>query len=244
MFHFFERKRFLVDYLKNFVDIHNHILPGIDDGAKTVDESIALVEKFSDYGITNFICTPHIMNDYYPNTSSSINKAKVLLNKELLKKGMHKTKIRVAAEHMIDNEFEQLIDDKGVMLYDTNHILVEMSYLQAYIDFDQSLEKIVRSKYLPILAHPERYIFWHKKKEQYKKYSGFGVLFQLNLLSLGTYYGTEVKASAVIRENQIDFVATDVHHMGHLNALSKLTVTPGLLEKLHPIIDNTIITFH
>ena len=72
MFHIFHKKRFLIDYLRNFVDIHNHILPGIDDGAKNPEESLELIRGFQDFGVHRFIATPHIMHHYYPNNKKTI----------------------------------------------------------------------------------------------------------------------------------------------------------------------------
>ena len=146
MFNFFNRKVFLADYLHGLVDIHNHILPGIDDGAKTVDESLSLIKAFSAYGVTNFVCTPHIMNHYYPNTPSSIKTSFELLQTELEKQDLQNIKIDYAAEHMIDDEFEALVVSDGIVPLKTEHLLIEMSYLQPAFGFDNSVKKIFEQK--------------------------------------------------------------------------------------------------
>ncbi|MEO1012633.1 MAG: CpsB/CapC family capsule biosynthesis tyrosine phosphatase, partial [Bacteroidota bacterium] len=107
MFQIFGKRKFLIDYLKGFVDIHNHILPGIDDGAKTVQESISLIKGFAEFGVTNFICTPHIMNNYYNNTPDTIRNAFYMLEKEIKNRQMDNISIDFAAEHMIDDNFEE-----------------------------------------------------------------------------------------------------------------------------------------
>ncbi|MEM9648328.1 MAG: CpsB/CapC family capsule biosynthesis tyrosine phosphatase, partial [Bacteroidota bacterium] len=109
MFSFFQRKIYLVDYLHGFVDIHNHILPGIDDGAKTVEDSIDLIKGFSEFGITNFICTPHILNNLYDNTPESIQDSFKELSKKMVEEGLEQIRIDYAAEHMIDDNFEHIL---------------------------------------------------------------------------------------------------------------------------------------
>ena len=195
MFHIFNKKKFLADYLNHFVDIHNHILPGIDDGAKTVVESINLIQGFSEIGIERFIATPHIMDNYYPNTTHTINQSLAIVKNELLARNLSHISIAAAAEHMIDSNFEVLLEKSEVLPIQKNYLLIEMSYLQASINFEEALQKISSKRFFPILAHPERYVYLHHSKK-YSHYKNKGVLFQLNLLSLGAYYGKEVSKMA------------------------------------------------
>ena len=99
MFSFFTKKTLLSRPLEGFVDIHNHILPGIDDGAKSVEESIDLIKGFGEFGVNNFVCSPHIMSNYYENTPKSIKKALKSVKQELNNQGLHDIKIKAAAEH-------------------------------------------------------------------------------------------------------------------------------------------------
>ena len=168
MFSFFHRKRYLVDQLNGFVDIHNHILPGIDDGAKTVEESIALIRAFSEFGVNNFVCTPHIMHNYYENTPETIQASFKLLKKEMANQGILDVSVDIAAEHMIDDNFEQILAQAQVMPLRKYHLLVEMSFLQPPINFDLAIQKILSQNYFPILAHPERYMFFHDNFESYR----------------------------------------------------------------------------
>lgn len=246
MFHFFTKKKFLVDSLENLVDIHNHILPGIDDGAKTVEESLSLLKGFSELGINNFVATPHIMNNFYPNTSESITNALTLLQRELLKSDFRNMTIEASAEHMIDDNFEKLLESGGVIPFRKEYLLVEMSYLQPSLNFNESIIKTAAKRLYPVLAHPERYMFLHQQMSKYKRYKNQGILFQLNLLSLGTYYGKEVHKVALklIQEGFIDYVGSDVHNINQLNALKELQVSPKLEQALLPIINATIETFY
>ncbi len=247
MFSFFHKKIFLVDYLHGLVDMHNHILPGIDDGAKTVNDSINLIKGFSEIGITNFICTPHIMNNYYPNTPKTIKNSYEIVTKELEKLELDSIKIESAAEHMIDDNFENILKNNDIMPLKEDYLLVEMSYLQPSFNFDIATRKIAKQLYFPILAHPERYVYFHKKYETYARLKAQGVLFQMNLLSLDAEsYGTEVLkiGQKLLEYGQIDFVSSDIHNKHQLNLLREIKITNKTLKLILPVIENTINTFY
>lgn len=246
MFYFFIKKKFLVDYLGGFVDIHNHILPGIDDGPKKVEDSIALLKAFSETGVNKFIATPHIMNNYYPNTPATIFEALGLLKNEMLKTNLKHISIEAAAEHMIDGHFESLLDDGGFMPLKSDYLLVEMSFLQPPLNFDDAIIKIVSKRFFPILAHPERYRFAHHKPKKIAKLKQQGILLQLNMLSLSEFYGKDVQKVAfrLLDEGLIDFLATDVHNINQLETLKDLSLSKKSLEQLLPIISDTIERFY
>ncbi|MGO4921023.1 tyrosine-protein phosphatase [Maribacter spongiicola] len=245
MFSFFSKKHFLIDYLEGFIDIHNHILPGIDDGAKTVEDSIELIKGFGEFGVTDFICTPHIMENYYPNTPTIINSSLSLLKNALKMNNLEHVNINAAAEHMIDSGFEKLLVDKHIMPIAKSYLLIEMSYLQASINFDSSVEKIKSAGLFPIFAHPERYAYLHKNLNAYSRYKNEGLLFQMNILSIGEYYGKEVKQTALwlLKNNLIDFVASDIHKISQLKYLKKISINEKTLMLIKPIIEKTIYNF-
>ncbi|MFI1743943.1 tyrosine-protein phosphatase [Thalassobellus sediminis] len=245
MISFFTKKYFLKDLLEDFVDIHNHILPGIDDGAKTVEESLSLISKMKDLGVKEFIPTPHIMEDFYPNTDETIGKAYQKLLESLNTKELSSTPINPAAEYMLDNNFEKLLEKENLFTLKKNYILIEMSYFQPPINLEDLIFKIKNKGYLPVLAHPERYSFFHNKLEYYKNLKQLGCFFQLNLLSLGEHYGKSVQknASYLINENLIDFVATDSHNETHVTKLSNLSLSKNQVKFLPNLINNTKITF-
>ena len=246
MFSIFNKKRFLVDALNGFVDIHNHILPGIDDGAKTVEESISLIKEFGSIGVTNFIATPHIMHDYYPNTPESIGASLTMLKTELLCQSLNDISIEAAAEHMIDTHFEILLANKSIMPIRSRHLLIEMSYLQASLNFEDAVDRITSEGFFPILAHPERYHYLHGKRNVLKDYKKKNVLFQLNLLSLSDYYGKEIQKVGLklLDKNLIDFVGSDIHTIKQLKALKEVTVDNSTYDKLVQVVRNTIKEFY
>ncbi len=245
MVSFFSRKKYLIDLLEGFVDMHNHILPGIDDGAKTVDDSIQLIKGFSEFGVTNFIATPHIMYNYYDNTQETIQNSLSVLKEELLKNGLNDVYITAAAEHMIDSNFETILEEKQVMPMQKDHLLIEMSYLQRPINFDESIIAIAHNRFFPILAHPERYNFLHGRTRKYGEFKQQGIYFQLNMLSLSEFYNKEVQKIAfkLLEDGMIDFIGSDVHNLEQLNSLKKLTINKKTKELLLPIIENTVERF-
>ena len=238
---FFSKKRIpLTDFFTNsFVDIHSHLLPGIDDGAKDIDTSIALILKMASYGIKNFITTPHVLGNVYPNSTAVIKEKLAVVQKELEKREIKGISIQAAAEYMLDEEFSALLEQKDILVLKDNYILVEMSYFSAPINLYELLFKIQLKGYKPVLAHPERYNFYHSDFKSYYKLKQAGCLFQLNLLSLTDQYGKGVQkiSKKLLKENLYDFVGTDTHHQNHLALLPKIG-TKKTLDKITHLLDN------
>jgi len=239
MFSFFIKKNFLVDHLEGFIDIHNHILPGIDDGAKTIEESISLIKGFGEFGVKDFICTPHIMHNYYENTPKTIKKSYKKL-KKVLKEKKYDIKLSYAAEHMIDDNFEHILGKDKILPLNSNHLLIEMSYLQPSINFDVSIQKIQSKQFFPVFAHPERYQYLNSDYEKYEYYKSKGLKFQMNLLSLSNYYGKEINKTALklLNDGLYDFIGSDVHNTRHLSNIKKIKINKQTVGKLLTIIDN------
>ena len=207
-----------------FVDIHSHLLPGIDDGAKDLENSISLITKMHSYGIKNFITTPHVLGDVYPNSSKTIKGKLELVKDELIKQGFHDININAAAEYMMDEQFVERLKVNDILTLKDNYILVEMSYFNAPYNLYDVLFEIQLKGYKPVLAHPERYNFYHNDFQNFYKLKKAGCVFQLNLLSLTEQYGKGVQKTAhkLLKENMYDFVGTDTHHHNHLKLLNKI----------------------
>ncbi len=203
-------------------DIHSHILPGIDDGSPDVETSLTLLRSLSDAGINKFICTPHIIGDMYRNTPETVNNALAILKKAVLKNGMQ-VEISAAAEYMLDDHFMELIRKKEPLLTLTkNYILTELSYSTSPSNLEQISFEINTNNYQALMAHPERYPYYHKNYDAYVRLKELGFMLQVNLLSLTGYYGkTVAKAAKFILDNNLaDFVGTDLHHSNHLTVLT------------------------
>jgi len=226
--------------------MHNHILPGIDDGAENPEQAIGLLKGFGELGINRFIATPHIMSNLYPNTRETIQAALQDLERALMEEGIKDISIEASAEHMIDDDFIGKISDGEELSIRDHYLLIEMSYLQPPLNFAEAVIKVASKGYFPILAHPERYMFLHKRLHKYKQYKERGILLQLNLLSLGDYYGKDVQKVAfkLLDEGLIDIVATDIHNMRQLDTLKDLRIPERRLRQVLPIIGETIETFY
>ena len=244
MFSIFNSKKFLASKLGEFTDIHNHILPGIDDGAKTPEDSLQLLTHFKELGITDLICTPHTISDYYPNNPQTILDAKHTLEAFLVEKNQNDFKIRASSEYMMDSSFADLIDSKNILPLKDNYVLVEMSYLQPPINLREILFRLGNAGFIPVLAHPERYAFYHKTMDVYTELGAI-CKFQLNALSISGYYGPGIEKVALqlLNEGKYEFLGTDTHHMRHIEGLKKVKFAGKYELALDRIISNTKAIF-
>jgi tyrosine-protein phosphatase YwqE len=240
MLSYFQPKKSITTVFSNeFIDIHSHLLPGIDDGSKNMKDSLTLIKKMRAFGIKNFVTTPHIMDGVWNNDKTLILEKLYALKKLLIQENLLDISIRAAAEYMMDNHFLSLLDKKEILPIKDSKILVEMSYINPPVNLYDILFKIQVAGYHPILAHPERYAFLHNNYAEYKKLKEAGCYFQLNLLSLSNYYGKDVHkiARKLLKDNLIDFAGTDTHNLRHLNYLESIN-RPKLLKLITPIIKN------
>ena len=229
----------LIDlFPENFVDIHSHLLPGIDDGSKSMGESVKLITEMNSIGIQNIITSPHILGSTYPNSPEIINSKLEAVNTEL---GLNKP-IKSAAEYMLDQQFENFLEAENLLTLKDRYILIEMSFFNAPINLYEILFKIQLKGYIPVLAHPERYPFLHKRFEEFTKLKNAGCKFQLNLLSLSHHYGKEVQqcAQKLLKENYYDFVGTDVHNSGHIEKLKSLELKKSVAQMVQKLCKNNL----
>lgn len=229
-------------FTEDFVDIHSHLLPNIDDGAKDLANSIELISTMYSYGIKNLITTPHVLGDIYPNSSETIKNKVKEVQDELIKKGMTDITLRASAEYMLDEQFLQRLKKKDILPLKDNYILVEMPFFNAPFNLYEILFEIQVQGYKPILAHPERYNFYHNEFENFYKLKKAGCLFQLNLLSLTKQYGKGVQKTAekLLKNNLYDFLGTDTHHINHLKLFKKLATKQTKKQIQHLIKNNKL----
>ena len=223
MLTFFRSKPTLKDLIPDdFTDIHSHLLPGIDDGAQNITDTIGLITAFKEIGITKCITTPHIMESVWENTPKIINN-KLKSTRETLKNEGHAIPMKAAAEYMMDSQFMTLLHNGPLLVLKDNYVLVEMSYLSPPIQLYDIIFELQVAGYKPVLAHPERYAFFHHNFKNYEKLKHQGCLFQLNLLSTIGYYGPEVTKTAekLLQNGMIDYVGSDVHHQKHIDGFYK-----------------------
>lgn len=230
-FNISKKKKRSENYSLDFigVDIHSHLLPGIDDGAKTVEDSLRYIKALQQLGFSKFYTTPHIFMELYPNNPERIEKA---LNEVRNKATLENLAVDIyaAAEYMMDEQFKQLCQHQKMLVIGKSHILIEMSYAYESPVIEQYIFDLKIKGYTPILAHPERYSYYHRTLDKYYRFKEMGCLLQLNLLSLTGYYGKEVQRIGIklLDKGWIDVVGTDVHHDRHIATLQKFTANGGL----------------
>ncbi len=220
MFSLFKPKPLLKDFVQNgFIDIHSHTLCGIDDGAKNIADTKNILDAMANLGFAEAIATPHTIFLVWENTKEGIlAKHKEVIN--LLPSESQKLKLRVASEYLMDDTFLKRLETEELLTLKNKYVLVEMSYMNPPIQLMEILFALKSNGYDIVLAHPERYNFYHNNTEMYKKLKKAGCLFQINLLSTTGYYGKHVldAANYLLSNGLIDFAGSDIHHQKHLDA--------------------------
>lgn len=223
MLSFFKKKEYAIsDFSHLGLDIHSHLIPGIDDGADTIETSLQLIRVLQKIGFKQLYTTPHVMSDLYPNT-----KANILDGLEKLKIAVKAAGIDIeigaAAEYYMDEYFENIIHNEELLALPNNRVLVEMSFVTAPPNLFHYIFKLQTKGYKPILAHPERYLFLKKDFTQYSRLKEYGCEFQLNVLSLIGHYGKPVQEVAfkLLKHKMIDYLGTDLHHHRHAELLQE-----------------------
>jgi protein-tyrosine phosphatase len=232
MFHFLRKNAVLKDLIpSDYVDIHSHLLPGIDDGAVAIEDTLFLIHELQKMGFKQFITTPHIYTTVWNNSTAIIQQK----YNETLPALAKNTSIKFGAEYMIDPYFVNLFQNKPLATLKDNYVLVELSYINPPIQLYDILFELQIAGYLPILAHPERYPFYNSNFNEFTKLKNAGCLFQLNLLSTVGYYGIEATKSCelLLKRGLIDFVGSDVHHAKHIESFSNKVLISNVkpLEK-------------
>jgi len=239
MFGFFKKRKeelasVTIDYSALGVDMHSHLLPGIDDGSPDAASSVAYIKKMMELGYRKFITTPHVYPDLYPNNPDTIRAAHAVLQQQLAEEGID-VEVHAAAEYFIDDSFADRIKNKEQLLtLHQNFVLVEISFMQPPPDLNEVLFELIVQGYQPVLAHPERYNFYHTKKEIYHRFKDQGCLLQVNLLSLIGYYGKSVQDAAhfLVKEKLVDLIGTDLHHQRHLEAMQH----PQMMQEMQTVL--------
>ena len=201
-------------------DIHSHFIPGIDDGSPDMETSILLIKKMQELGYSKVITTPHVMSDFYKNSSETILKGLADIRSELKLQNINMD-IAAAAEYYIDYDFERKIGKETFLTFGDNYILVELSFMEAPRNLFDIIFKLQLEGYKVVLAHPERYHYFEMKA--YEDLVSRGVLLQINWLSLIGYYSPQIKNKTedLIAQNMVSFVGTDCHNMQHAELYKK-----------------------
>ncbi|MBC8153243.1 MAG: histidinol-phosphatase [Bacteroidetes bacterium] len=205
-------------------DIHSHLVPGIDDGVADFGQSLICLQQLAAWGIRHVITTPHVNRDWYPNTSATLRESRAGLQTLITENNLPLT-IDVAAEYLLDDFFPQLLEADDLLTFGAErYLLIEIGWSSAPHFMEDILFRIQTKGYQPILAHPERYRYYHENMPGLAKLRETGCLFQLNWPSLTGQYGASVQKQArkLLELEWVDFIGSDIHRPASLDALSRL----------------------
>jgi len=213
--------------LRGFTDWHSHILPGVDDGVKTIEESLAILAIYEREGISEVWLTPHVMEDI-PNTRAGLQ---AVFN-QLTRAYTGRVRLRLASENMLDSLFDERLESGDLLPLPFSRLLVETSYYNPPMDMDRKLDRLKSKGYRPVLAHPERYMYMPPSR--YAELRASGIEFQINLTSLLGVYGPEVQARAtkLVEQRMFEYIGTDTHRERLLPHLLEGSLPKKIIEKL------------
>lgn len=230
MWHFCKRESLVASGIfQGFTDWHCHLLPGVDDGVQTMEESLQILILYEKLGIREVWLTPHIMEDM-PNTTARLHECFI----DLCDAYRGNIELHLAAEYMLDNLFEERLKAYDLLPLgkNKNHLLVETSYFNPPVNLSGIFDRIKAKGYYPILAHPERYIYM--EEEDYRLLKGKDIKFQLNLFSLTGAYGKSAKAKAkwLMKNSFYDLIGTDTHRLSVFDEMKEIHLTSTIISQI------------
>lgn len=197
------------------VDIHTHLLYGVDDGSKSIEESISIIENLSNAGVTDIILTPHYINYSNYNSSKTNNEIRMQNLKSELSRENIKVNLYLGNEIYIDDEIITLLQN-GVMssMNNSKYLLIELPMSGNHESYYDIFLDLINLGYIVILAHPERYTSFQKDISKVYELQEIGVLFQCNIGSILGDYGKDAKKTIkkLLKEKLVTFIASDIHH--------------------------------
>ncbi len=226
MWHWFKNKKIDTYIPQLTTDIHSHLLPGIDDGAKTITESLDLLKQFQDLGYTRLITSPHV-HELYRNTSSSILTKFESVNHAIANARLQ-IRLEITAEYNLDDWFlSQFNNNQPLLPFAGNYLLFETNFFAEPLILNEIIFKMKTKKYIPVLAHPERYMYLQNNIARLEDLQQRGVLFQLNSVSLAGAYGPAAERTAreLINRGMVHFLGSDCHNKAHIELLHNASKT-------------------
>ena len=217
-------------------DIHSHILPGVDDGFRSLDKSVEALSRLREMGMEHQFLTPHIYPELYPeNTPEHIRSVFGACSDRLESSGVQ---CRAAGEHMVCEDMAEKFDPARALDLGQKHLLIEMSYAFESRNLKEFIFDLNSNGIRPVLAHPERYNYYSRSLVELKTISDLDTFLQLNILSLGGFYGNTAreKAELILEHGLYTFVGTDLHSLAQIEQLKSLK-----LKKKHVAAVETLL---
>jgi len=213
-------------------DIHSHFIPGIDDGAQTIEDSLMMIGAMRDFGYKKVITTPHIMEDGYRNTPEIIKSGLEQVKVAVKEAGIN-IEVEAAAEYYFDFDFEKKFQSGNVLTFGEKYLLWEIPFINPPDNINEIVFQMSMKGYRPVLAHVERYAFWQNNFDKYEELAGRGIYLQMNINSITGHYSLQTRKAAqwLIDKDLISFVGSDCHRMDHIE-LMKNAVKDKHFQKL------------
>lgn len=206
-------------------DIHNHLLPGVDDGFRKIEDSLAAIKRMAEMGCKKIVLTPHMNPDVYPNESEAHFRE---VYQDLVAQIPAEWGVDtwLAAEYMVVKDFQNRAADKELLTYRDGSILIEMSYYFKSENIEETVFALNTEGHKPVLAHPERYLYMADNLREFDRLRDMGCRFQMNRLSLSGIYGGESLRilDYLLSRGMYDFMATDLHTLSQLDKLAEISV--------------------
>ena len=232
MFNWLKKKAALTGTLST--DVHSHLLPGLDDGVKSLEESIAVIVVFQKLGYTKLITTPHVMHDHYRNTPESIHASLATVRQHLQDRDIGVV-LDAAAEYYLDEYLMQLLEaDEKLLTFGDGYLLFETNFISEPLNLNEFIFAATTRGYKPVLAHPERYLYLHDNMDRMEDLINRGVLFQINMGSLVGIYSRKVQtlAGKLIDKGFVHLLGSDCHHLAHVELLDQARRTRSFEKAL------------
>ncbi|MBX7125664.1 MAG: capsular biosynthesis protein [Cyclobacteriaceae bacterium] len=227
-----------------FPDIHSHLLAGLDDGSKSLEQSEEMIRLMLDLGYTGFVTTPHIMSDYYRNNRDTIFPALERLQEHLKTVGLT-VRVQAAAEYYLDEALMKMIEKPDQLLFlGDRYFLFETNMFSQPLTMNEFIFKLSVESIRPVLAHPERYEYLHQDFAKVEELRDRGVLFQINSLSLLGAYGkaAEKLARTLIEKEWVSFLGSDCHTPLHAKGLADVARDRHFKKALDlPLLNRTLV---
>lgn len=216
-------------FFNGFTDWHSHLLPGVDDGVRTMEETLAMLREYERLGARRVWLTPHIMEDY-PNTTAALRE-----KFEELRRAWHgDVEIRLGSENMLDTVFTERLESDDFLTIgdDGRHLLVETSYFSPPMGMTQILESVMAKGYKVVLAHPERYRYM--ERDDYCRLKEMGVILQMNYMSLTGKYGEDArkKSEWLLGEEMYGLCGGDFHRLEALRSALSAPLKDKVMKRL------------
>lgn len=207
-------------------DVHSHLLPGIDDGVKSLEEAEAVIKRLQSLGFNRFITSPHV-HEMYRNSTEIIEQKLAEIRAHLFRKNID-VQVSTVAEYSLDEWLMHQVESKMKFLtFAGNHLLFETNFFSEPLVLNDFLFKITTLGYKPVMAHPERYLYLSNKSARIEDLLSRGVLFQLNTMSLAGLYGPNVEKLArfLIDHKFVHMIGSDCHTIQHTEILARAQKT-------------------